>query len=61
MAPPAWPSLRRLGQGARDHEPALTAATLALALAGRGITRRSRLLIIAAYASFVVTVVATAH
>ena len=39
----------------------LTAATLALALAGRGITRHSGLLIIAAYAAFVVTVVATAH
>jgi Ca2+/Na+ antiporter len=40
---------------------ALTAATLALALAGRGITRRSGFLIIAAYAAFMVTVVATAH
>jgi Ca2+/Na+ antiporter len=39
---------------------ALTVATLALALAGRGITRRSGFLIIAAYAAFVVTVVATA-
>jgi cation:H+ antiporter len=39
---------------------ALTVATLALALAGRGITRRSGFLIIAAYAAFVITVVATA-
>ena len=39
----------------------LTAATLALALAGRGITRHSGFLIIAAYAAFVITVVATAH
>jgi cation:H+ antiporter len=40
---------------------ALTVATLALALAGRGITRRSGFLIIAGYAAFVITVVATAH
>ena len=39
---------------------ALTVATLALALAGRGITRRSGLLIIVGYAAFVITVVATA-
>lgn len=41
---------------------ALTAATLALALAGRGIIRHSGFLIIAAYAAFVVAVVvAPAH
>jgi cation:H+ antiporter len=39
---------------------ALTLATLALALASRGITRRSGVLVIAAYLAFVVTVVATA-
>jgi len=38
----------------------LTAATIALALAGRGINRRSGALIIAAYLVFAVTVTATA-
>jgi Ca2+/Na+ antiporter len=38
----------------------LTVATLALALAGRGITRRSGFLIIAGYTAFVITVVVTA-
>jgi cation:H+ antiporter len=39
----------------------LTAATLALALAGRGVNRRSGALIIAAYLVFAVTVVANAR
>ena len=38
----------------------LTAATIALALAGRGINRRSGALIIAAYLVFAVTVIAKA-
>jgi cation:H+ antiporter len=39
---------------------ALTLATVAIALAGRGVSRRSGLLIIYAYAVFVITVVVTA-
>jgi Ca2+/Na+ antiporter len=38
----------------------LTAATIALALAGRGINRRSGALIIAAYLVFAITVIANA-
>jgi Ca2+/Na+ antiporter len=38
----------------------LTAATIALALAGRGINRRSGALIIAAYLVFAITVIAKA-
>jgi hypothetical protein len=38
----------------------LTAATIALALAGRGINRRSGALIIAAYLVFAVTLIAKA-
>ena len=38
----------------------LTVATIALALAGRGINRRSGVLIIAAYLVFAITVIAKA-